>query len=162
MWDIIAGIVQDGVFAAIAAIGFGTISNTPKIALKYCGLIAALGHVTRYCLTRFAGVGIVFASLIGAVVVGGLAVVLAPRAKCPPETFSFPSLLPMIPGIYAYRAIQAFILALTAVGEEQFSHYFYLCESNGITCVFIILGMVIGQMIPVIVFKRLTYTATRG
>ncbi|MBD5317235.1 MAG: threonine/serine exporter [Bacteroides sp.] len=158
IWDILS----DGFFSALAAIGFSAVSNPPRVALKWCGLIAALGHVTRYCLMTFTPAGIVPASLAGALVVGVLAVVIGPRLKCPPETFSYPALLPMIPGIYAYRSMQGFVMALSAASEQEFSHYFYVCQSNFVTCVFVILCMVIGQMIPALVFKRLTYTATKG
>lgn len=159
--DLILGIVQDGLFAALAAIGFAAISNPPRIALKWCGVIAAAGHITRYCLVNYTPVGIVPASMVGALAVGLLAIIIAKRVKCPPETFSFPALLPMIPGIYAYRTVQAFVLALTAHTEQEFQHFFYLSESNCLTCVFVILCMVIGQMLPIIAFKRVAYTVTR-
>ena len=105
-------IFSDGLLAAVAGIGFGAISNPPRMALKYCGLIAAFGHMTRYCMINLGGMHIVPASLAGAFVVGLLAIICAKRVKCPPETFAFPALLPMIPGIYAYKTIQAFLLAL--------------------------------------------------
>lgn len=159
---IIWALLQDGFFAALAAVGFSAISNPPRIALGYCALIAAIGHMTRFSLMNYAGINIVFASLAGAVTVGLLAVLIAPRVKCPPETFAYPSLLPMIPGIYAYRTLQAFFMALSTQGESDFSHYFYLFEFNGLTCLFVILCMVVGQMIPIMIFKHITYTATRG
>lgn len=154
-------ILEDGLFAAIAGIGFGAISNPPRTALKYCGLIAASGHMTRYCLISFAGIHIVPASLLGAFVVGMLAIICARKVKCPPETFAFPALLPMIPGIYAYKTIQAFLLALTASGEGQFNHFLYICESNGIVCSFVIIGMVTGLLIPIYLFKKLSFSATK-
>jgi len=101
--SIILDILEDGVFAALAAIGFAAISNPPRMAFKYCALIAAMGHVSRYCLMNLLGLGIVSASLSGALVIGLMSIIMAPRVKCPPETFCFPALLPMIPGIYAYR-----------------------------------------------------------
>lgn len=102
-------ILQDGFFAAIAAIGFASISNPPRQAYKYCALIAALGHATRYVLTHnaYGEMHLIGASFIASLVIGVLTVFLAPRAKCPAETFSFPALLPMIPGMYAYRTIEA-------------------------------------------------------
>ena len=111
--SIILDILEDGVFAALAAIGFAAISNPPRMAFKYCALIAAMGHVGRYCLMNLLGLGIVSASLSGALVIGLMSIIMAPRVKCPPETFCFPALLPMIPGIYAYRSVQAFVLALS-------------------------------------------------
>lgn len=154
-------ILSDGLLAAVAGIGFGAISNPPRMALKYCGLIAALGHMTRYCMINLGGVHIVAASLAGAFVVGLLAIICAKKVKCPPETFAFPALLPMIPGIYAYKAIQAFFLALTATGEEQFDHFLYICQSNGIVCFFVILCMVVGQLVPIYIFKKISFSATK-
>lgn len=159
--EIFFNILQDGFFAALAAIGFAAISNPPKIALKWCGVIAAAGHISRYCLVNFTPVGLVPASMVGAVIVGLLAIIIAKRVKCPPETFSFPALLPMIPGMYAYRTVQAFVLALTAQTEQEFQHFFYLSESNCLTCIFIILCMVIGQMLPIILFRHTAYSVTR-
>ena len=52
MWnDILVNILEDGFFAAIAAIGFSSISNTPRRAYLTCALIAATGHAIRYVLT---------------------------------------------------------------------------------------------------------------
>lgn len=161
MSDIITDIIQDAIFAAIAGTGFAAISNPPRQALKYCALIAGTGHAARYCMMNLASINIVPASLVGAIIVGLLAIIIAPRIKCPPETFAFPSLLPMIPGIYAYRTLQAFILALSATGEDEFDHYFYLCEFNGLTCTFVILAMVVGQMIPILLFKRISFSSTK-
>ena len=46
----ILDILQDGLFAALAAIGFSSISNPPRKAYAYCALIAAVGHAVRYTL----------------------------------------------------------------------------------------------------------------
>lgn len=159
--DVIYHIAEDAFFAAVAAIGFAAISNPPRKALKYCALIAAVGHALRYCLIDIAGWHIVMSSLFAAFAVGLLAIIFAPKAKCPPETFAFPSLLPMIPGMYAYRALQAFVLSLSTSDEGLFNHYFYLCESNGVTCIFIVLSMVLGQMIPILLFKRVSFSSTK-
>ncbi|MDE6805509.1 MAG: threonine/serine exporter family protein, partial [Muribaculaceae bacterium] len=125
-------------------------------------LIAALGHVSRYCMINFLGCHLVLASLVGAIVVGILAIIIAPRLKCPPETFSFPSLLPMIPGIYAYRTVQALAVSLTTTDEAQFEHWFYLFESNGLITLFVVLAMVIGQMLPILLFPKISFTSTKS
>lgn len=156
-------ILQDGFFAAIAAIGFSSISNPPKQAYAYCALIAAVGHSIRYVLTNnaFYQLQIIPASTIAAFVIGLLAVYLAPRAKCPAETCLFPALLPMIPGMYAYRTIAALLLCLSHQEENIFDHYLYLLTFNGLTCLFIILGMVAGATIPIFLFKNISFQATR-
>ena len=40
-------ILFDGVFAAVAAIGFGAISDPPVRAFPYIALLAAVGHALR-------------------------------------------------------------------------------------------------------------------
>ena len=101
MDSIFINIIEDGVFAAIAAIGFSSISNTPRRAYLMCGLIAAIGHSIRYVLMlpALGGMHIIAASTIASFVIGILAVLFAGRRKCPAEVCFFPALLPMIPGM---------------------------------------------------------------
>lgn len=154
-------LIGDMIFSSLAAVGFAAISHPPKNVLKFCALIAAVGHATRTCLIQFAGFHIVPASLIAAVMIGVLAILIAPRLKCPPETFSFPSLLPMIPGIYAYHTIQALAMALTTQNEKTFDHWFYLFESNGLITALVVLAMVVGQMMPILLFPKISFTSTK-
>ena len=160
----IINILQDAFFAARAAIGFASISNPPKTAYAYCAVIAAVGHSTRYVLMNngLFSVHIIVASTLAAFVIGMLAVFLAPRAKCPAETCFFPALLPMIPGMYAYRSIAALLLCLYNQQEAEFMHDLYLLAFNSLNCVFIVMGMVIGATIPVFVFKKISFQATRN
>lgn len=161
--EIIINILEDGLFAAIAAIGFSSISNTPRRAYLPCAVVAAAGHAVRYVLTTpaLAGMHIVPASTVAAFVVGTLAVLCAPRIRCPAEVCFFPALLPMIPGMYAYRTIEALLSCLYHTQEEAFGHYFYLLACNGLTCASVVLGMVVGATMPMFILKRLSFRATR-
>ncbi len=164
MWnDILVNIFEDGFFAAIAAIGFSSISNTPRRAYLTCALIAAVGHAIRYVLTLpdLGGLHIIPASTVASFAIGMFSVLFASRIKCPAEVCFFPALLPMIPGMYAYRTVEALLLCLYHTEEEVFSHYFYLLPINRHTSAFIILGKVVGATIPVYLFKKLSFTATR-
>lgn len=156
-------ILQDAAFAAVAAIGFAAISNPPKRAYLYCAILAAVGHSTRFLLMNDASFGmhIVLASTIAAFVIGVLAVLLTPLSKMPAETCLFPSLLPMIPGIYAYKAFGGLVMCLWGKQEAAFDYYFYQFASNGLTTLFILLGMVIGAVIPIFLLKRISFQATR-
>lgn len=159
----IAEILQDGLFAAIAAIGFAAISNPPRRAYLYCAAIAAAGHISRFLLMNTAGLEchIVIASTVAALIVGVLAVLLSPLASVPAETCLFPSLLPMIPGIYAYKTFGGLVMCMYRGSEGVFNHYFYLFASNGITCLFILLGMVVGATLPIFLMKHISFQATR-
>ena len=155
---------QDALFAAIAAIGFASISNPPRRAFLYCAITSAVGHSARYLMlnNELMPFHIILASSLAGFIVGLLAVCFAPIAKCPAETCLFPALLPMIPGVYAYKCVGALLLYLYhGTDPDMFSHYFYLFTFNGLTCLFIVLGMVLGANIPIFLFKRISFQATR-
>lgn len=156
-------ILQDAFFSAIAAIGFASISNPPQRVYGCCALTAAIGHSFRYFLMNndWYALHILPASLFAAFLIGTVSVFLASHIKCPAESCFAPALLPMIPGMYAYRTIEALLLCLFQQEGTEFIHYFYLLASNGLTCAFILLGMVIGTTIPVFLFKKISFQATR-
>lgn len=153
--------LQDALFSAIAAIGFASISNPPRSAYLYCAFIAAAGHSSRFLLMELGGVHIAAATALASLIIGVLAVVLSPRNRVPAETYLYPSLLPMIPGVYAYRTFGALMMCLRDGGESSFNHYFYLFSSNGLTCFFILLGMAVGATVPMFMMKKISFQATR-
>lgn len=157
-------VLEDAFFGAVAGVGFASISNPPRNAYPYCAVISGTGHAVRFILMNNGAhpESLIVAGFVAALVVGFMAVGLANKAKCPPETFSFPSLLPMIPGMYAYRTVEAMVMCLSTQDEELFGHYLYLCTSNGFTCVFDILGMVLGVTMPIFILKRISYRVTRN
>lgn len=155
-------ILQDAFFSAIAAIGFAAISRPPLRAYPYCALIAALGHSLRYVLMNSAlAIHIVPATFLAALAIGILAVLVSPLSKIPAETYLFPSLLPMIPGIYAYKTVAGVAMCLFSTGEEEFFHSLYLFGYNGIMCGCILLCMVTGAVSPIFLLKKISFQATR-
>ncbi len=156
-------ILEDGLFAAVAAIGFSSISHTPSRMYFTCALAAAVGHSLRMILMSqdFVGMNIVPASALAAIAVGIVAVLMAPLVKAPAESCLFPALLPMIPGMYAYRTIEAIVACLRAAGQEEFEKYSYLLEFNGLTCIFVVLALVIGANLPIFAMRKISFQATR-
>jgi uncharacterized membrane protein YjjB (DUF3815 family) len=106
-------------------------------------------------------INIVVATAISSFAAGTIAVFLSPAARTPAETCLFPALLPMIPGMYAYRSFGAMVMCILGEREAEFNHYFYLFASNGFTCVAILLGMVTGATVPIFIFKKISFQATR-
>lgn len=158
-WDIF----QDALFSAIAAIGFAAISNPPARAYFYCAFIAAVGHAGRFVLIDVIPdpLHIVPATLCAAFAVGLLAVFLSPISKTPAETCLFPALLPMIPGIYAYKAFGGLAMCVLRQSTGAFEHYFVLFMQNGLMCLCLLMCLVVGGTIPIFIFKRLSFQATR-
>ena len=59
---IAADIFLDGFFAAVAAVGFGAVSDPPMRAFPRIALLATVGHALRFCLMNCAGMDIATAS----------------------------------------------------------------------------------------------------
>lgn len=156
-------ILQDGLFAAIAAIGFAAISRPPKRAYLYCAIIAAVGHASRYMLMsqELAGMHIIPATLCASFIIGMLAVFLSPVVHAPAETCLFPALLPMIPGIYAYKAFGGLAMCILCDQPSAFQNSLFLFAHNALTCGTVLLVMVIGATIPIFIFKKVSFQATR-
>ena len=162
-YEFIQAIIYYGLFAAVAAIGFAIISNPPRKALAISAFLAAVGHGLRYFLlhTEMFTMDIATASFCAAVSIGLLAIPFAKFIHCPAEVFSFPSLLPMIPGMFAYKSILALTKFMQSTDQTASFNYIEQFFRNGITTIFVLFALVVGAAIPVFIFHRQSFTATR-
>ncbi len=153
----------DAFFAAIAAMGFAVISNPPKRAVAVAALLSAIGHSFRYYLIHVVELDISAASFFAAVLIGSLSFIFARLIHCPNEIFTFPSLLPMIPGMFAYKMFLS--LAKFIRSSDDIELRFRLIEDavvNGMTAVFILFALVLGVSLPVILFHKQSFKVTRN
>ena len=140
---ILVDILTDGIFAAVAAIGFGAISDPPLRAFPSIALLAAIGHALRFCLMTYLGVDIATASLFASFSIGMGSLVLGKRIYCPMTVLYIPALLPMIPGMYAYKIVFSLIITNTIV-----------------TCS-VIFMLAVGATIPLFLFIKRAFSMTR-
>ncbi len=151
----------DAFFSAIAAMGFAVISNPPRNAVAAAALLSAIGHSFRYYLMNVVTLDIVTSTFIAAFIIGLLSFGFARWLRCPSEVFTFPSLLPMIPGMYAYKM---FVSAAKFARTSDSSAYSQMIEdifSKGLTAVFILTALVIGVSLPMMLFHKESYKVTR-
>lgn len=155
-------ILTDGLFAAIAAIGFGAISHPPKRAFLYIAILAAVGHSLRFCLINHLGMDIGTASLFASFVIGLGSLWLGSLIYCPTTVIYIPALLPMIPGMYAYKTVFAFIQFMQNQNDEVLSAY-YIQQffSNAMVTYSVIFMLTIGAIIPIFIFSNKAYSLTR-
>ncbi len=155
-------ILLDGLFAAVAAIGFGAISDPPMRAFPRIALLAAVGHALRYCLMNYAGVDIASASLCAAMVIGFGSLWLGRGVRCPMTVLYIPALLPMVPGIYAYKTVFSLIMFLQSLNDPgQSMQYMQLFFLNATVSLSVIALLAAGATLPIFVFKRKAFSLTR-
>ena len=159
---IVTDMLLDGLFAAVAAIGFGAISDPPMRALPRIALLAAAGHALRFCLMRHAGADIASASFVAALVIGMGSLWLGRGIRCPMTCLYIPALLPMVPGIYAYRTVFSLIMFLQSLdradGGVRYMQQFFL---NATVSLSVIALLAAGATLPIFVFRRRAFSMTR-
>ena len=155
-------ILLDGFFAAIAAIGFGAISDPPMRAFPRIALLAAVGHALRYCLMNYADVDIASASLCASITIGLGSLWLGQGIHCPMTVLYIPALLPMVPGIYAYKTVFALIMLMQHTAESdaarQYMDAFLL---NATVTVSVVFMLAVGSTVPILLFRRRAFSLTR-
>lgn len=163
MMNLVFALLKDAFFAGIAAVGFGSISNLPYKSFPYCAMIAGIGHALRFYLINHCNVSIIWGSFFAALTIGFLSVFVGICIKQPAESLSSPSLLPMIPGMYAYRTFQHLLLCVSSEGQQEaFLSEFHLMFSNFLVGTLIVFMLAIGAIIPLLTFNKLTFQATRN
>lgn len=155
-------ILSDAFFAAVAGIGFGSISAPPRRAFPYIALLAAVGHSSRYCLMHFAGVEIATASLAAAFIIGMGSLWLGKRVYSPMTVLYIPALLPMIPGRFAYNMVFSLIMFLQSMDDAPARvKYMDMFFSNTILTSTVIFALAVGATFPMFLFPRRATSLTR-
>ena len=149
---IAADILLDGLFAAIAAIGFGAVSDPPMRAFPRIALLAAMGHALRFCLMHYFSVDIATAGSLW----------LGRGIRCPMTALYIPALLPMVPGIYAYKTVFSLIMFLQSLNDPgeglQYMQQFFL---NATVSLSVIALLAAGATLPIFVFNHQAFSLTR-
>ena len=153
---IIIDILSDGLFAAVAGIGFGAISDPPLRVVRIIGLLAAVGHACRYCLMSITEMDIATGSLAGALIIGFGSIWLGKKVRSP-------ALLPMIPGKFAYNMVFSQIMFLQNVNSPiERTKYMEMFFSNTMVTCTVVFLLAVGATLPMFLFPRRASSLTRN
>lgn len=159
---IVTDILLDGLFAAVAAIGFGAISDPPMRAFPRIALLAAIGHALRFTLIHCAALDIATASLFAAFAIGMGSLWLGRGVRCPMTYLYIPALLPMVPGIYAYKTVFSLIMFLQSLDRaDEGMRYMQQFFLNATVSLSVIALLAAGATLPIFIFKRRAFSMTR-
>jgi uncharacterized membrane protein YjjB (DUF3815 family) len=155
-------ILSNGLLAAVAGVGFGAISLPPKRAFIYIAILAATGYVIRFSLMNYLSADIAMASFCAALSIGLLSLWFGKLSYCPMTVLYIPALLPMIPGMYAYRTVFALVMFMQHLqAPERAQAYMQALFSNAIVTVSTVFLLAVGATIPIFLFPGLAYSMTR-
>lgn len=155
------GSLIDGAFAAVAGVGFAFASNPPLKTLFFSAILAAFAHGGRFCLLEFEMCGLASATLVSSFLVGLLGLLCAKKLRCPMEVIAFPALIPMIPGLYAYRTVLS--IASFVNQSDKTAQIGLLVEitNNLMTTVSVALAIAVGVSISLVIFREQSLKMTR-
>ena len=150
LFDLMLGLLNDMFFAAIPAVGFALVFNVPQRALVYCAVGGAIGHGSRYLMMQF-GILIEWATFFAATLVGMIGVYWSRRFLAHPKVFTVAALIPMVPGVFAYKAM----IAMVEINHIGYSpELVATCMENFLKAMFIIAGLAVGLAVPGLLFYR--------
>lgn len=150
MMDLLVGLINDMFFAAIPAVGFALVFNVPQRALVYCALGGAIGHGSRYVMMEF-GIPIEWATFFAATIVGMIGVHWSHRLLAHPKVFTVAALIPMVPGVFAFKAM----IAMVEINNLGYTpELLATLMENFLKAMFIIAGLAIGLAMPGLLFYR--------
>ncbi|MFH0257590.1 threonine/serine exporter family protein [Vibrio rumoiensis] len=148
--DFLIALLTDMSLAAIPAVGFALVFNVPVKALKYCALGGAIGHGIRFVLMTY-NIPIEWATFFAATSVSMVGVHWSHRFLAHPKVFTVAAMIPMVPGVYAFKAM----IALVEINQNGYdAQLFSILIDNFLQSMFIIAGLAIGLAMPGLLFYR--------
>jgi uncharacterized membrane protein YjjB (DUF3815 family) len=134
-----------------AALGFGILFNTPNRALVPIWIGGFVAGIVKFTLFQTGiNTGIIFSSFAAAVAVGITSIPIAHWRHVPPLVFTIPSLIPLVPGVYAYRTMLGLIKLTGAIGPE-YSNIISETVRHGVLTLFIVMAIAMGVVTPMII-----------
>jgi uncharacterized membrane protein YjjB (DUF3815 family) len=148
-------LLEKGIWLGFGGIGFAALFNVPRRTLGIIYVIAAIGGMLKfYCIPL--EVGLVLSTLCGSCFIGFASIFAAHYRKAPPMTFALPALIPMIPGLFAYKAMVGIMKLTVEKDPEVYGKLFFETTKNGLSAMFIILALAAGVAIPMLITRKET------
>ncbi len=138
-----------------AAVGFGILFHVPKRNLGILWIGGAIVGLIKFSVLDFVSSSIILASFLAALVLGIYSVIIAHRRREHPMVFAIPSVIALVPGMYAYRTMLGLMKLSSDVGPE-FSNTLSETVHNSALTLFIMMAFILGILIPYQIGKELS------
>lgn len=145
--------LEKSIWFGSAAVGFAILFNVPIRTLKVIIVLGAVGGLIKTALL-LADINVVLASLGGSISIGFLSVYAAHILHTPPMIFAIPSVIPMVPGVFAYRMMIGLMKLSSNLPDDTYSQILSDTVNNGIKAIFILLSLALGVAIPFLITRK--------
>ena len=145
--EVLINILLKAFWSGCAAVGFGILFHVPKRNLAAVWIGGAIAGLIKFGVLKYVSSSIVLASFLAALILGIYSMIIAHMRREPPMMFAIPSVIPMVPGLFAYRTMLGLIKLSGDVGAD-FSNTLSETVHNGALTLFIIIAFTIGIVLP--------------
>jgi uncharacterized membrane protein YjjB (DUF3815 family) len=136
-----------------AAVGFAVLFNVPVRTLFPIFIMGALGGLTKVALVHLQ-VNVIIASLAGSTLIGFLGIPFAHNKHAPPPVFCIPAVIPMVPGIFAYRMMLGLIKIAGDIDKATSVQILSETIHNGLKVMFILMTLAAGVGLPMLITRK--------
>ena len=158
-----SALLDDMFFAAIAGFCFAYACNPPLKTLIFSALLAAIAHGLRFALMEFFHFQtLAIATFVASFFIGCLGILCAKISKTPAEIIAFPALIPMIPGIYAYKAILYLFAFIRSEDMSAKTRYLTSFFDHFFTTLSVTLALAVGISVTLLIFFEQSFMMTRN
>ncbi|PTN07814.1 threonine/serine exporter family protein [Mangrovibacterium marinum] len=145
--------LENWIWLGFAAVGFAVLFNVPMRTLWVIFLLGAVGGSLKLISMKLGG-SIILASFFGAMLVGFLSIYAAHFRHAPAYVFAIPSVIPMVPGAFAYRMMLGTIRLTGDVDQAVFNSLMHETVNNGLKALFVLMALALGVSAPMLLFRR--------
>lgn len=143
-------LLLDALWAAIPSVGFGMIFNVPRSTLPLCAFGGAFTYGLREILINNA-LSIELSTFIAATAIGIISVFWSRRYVMPRPVYTVPSIIPMIPGTYAYEMMISLVrMNSDGVSDVLLSGFI----QNGLHAISILFAIAFGLVLPSMYYTK--------
>ncbi len=145
-------LLENGFWAAIAAVGFAVLFNVPPRALPWTALAGAAGYSVRFLLVQL-GFAIEWGTMAGAATVGFIGWFFARRQQMPRVVYTIAGIIPMVPGVFAFQTLLS-LFQIAEQGSASSPDLLLQANVNAIKTGLILAALAAGISIPTLIFHK--------
>lgn len=146
-------LLEKGLWFGLAAIGFAILFNVPVRTLLPIFIMGALGGLTKVIMLHYQ-VNVVACTLSGAILIGFLSIPIAHHRHAPPPIFAIPAVIPMVPGIFAYKMMLGLISLAGNIDKATYNEVLAQTVNNGLKVMFILVSLAAGVGLPMLITRK--------
>jgi uncharacterized membrane protein YjjB (DUF3815 family) len=137
-----------------AAVGFGILFNVPLKTLWAIWIGGAIAGCVKFSVLSLLGNSpVILSSFFAALSAGIFSSAIGFSRHEPPKIFAIPSVIPLVPGVFAYHTMMGLIKLTGKIGPD-YTTILTETVNNGVTTLFIIMVIALGVTIPIHLMRR--------